>query len=210
MNWVDMALIGTLAAGGLFGLWIGMVRASFSVLGVIAGFVVVARYRDDAASWLYGYLANETVVDILSYAVTISATVAVTVVAAGIARKLVYGMFMGWADRLTGMTAGLAVGAAVAGIAVMGMAGFSYANDSLNGGNGGQEGLAGRVLAYTPYDAGDLSGLETKLTASSLVAILVSAADIIPDRAFAVVPEDWRDALDTLERRLERMGSARR
>ena len=204
MNWVDMALIGTLAAGGLFGLWIGMVRASFSVLGVIAGFVVVARFRDDAATWLYGYLANETVVDILSYAVTISATVAVTVVAAGIARKLVYGMFMGWADRLTGMTAGLAVGAAVAGVAVMGMAGFSYANYSLD------QGAAGRVLAYTPYDAGDLSGLEAKLTESSLVAILVSAADIIPDRAFEVVPEDWRDALDILERRLGGLGSARR
>ena len=204
MNWVDLMLIGTLAAGGLLGLWIGMVRASFSVLGVIAGFVVVAHFRDDAASWIAGYVANETVVDILSYAITISATAAVTVVAVGIARKLVYGMFMGWADRLAGMTAGLAVGAAVAGVAVMGMAGFSYANYSLD------QGAAGRVLAYTPYDAGDLSGLEAKLTESSLVAILVSAADIIPDRAFEVVPEDWRDALDILERRLGGLGSARR
>ena len=202
MNWIDLALIGTLAAGGLIGMWIGAVRASFGVLGVIAGFVVAANFRDDAASWLAGYMANETVIVILSYAIVISATVAVTVVAAGIARRLVYGMFMGWADRLAGMTAGLAVGAALAGAMVLGMAGLSYANYSLD------EGVPSRVLAYTPYDAGDLSGLEAKLTESGLVSILVGAADIIPDQAFDVVPEDWRDALDILERRLEGINPA--
>ena len=104
---------------------------------------------------------------------------------------------MGGAERLAGMTDGLAVGAALAGAMVLGMAGLSYANYSLD------EGVPSRVLAYTPYDAGDLSGLEAKLTESGLVSILVGAADIIPDQAFDVVPEDWRDALDVLERRLE-------
>ena len=204
MNWVDMVLIGTLAAGGLMGIWIGAVRASFSVLGVIAGFAVIAQFRNDAASWLAGYVANETVIVILSYAIIISATAAVTLVAARIARRLVYGMFMGWADRLAGMTAGLAVGAALAGAMVLGMAGLSYSNHSLN------EGVTGKGLAYTPYDAGDISGLESKLTESALVSVLVSAADIIPDRAFDLAPEDWRDALDLLERRLENMETARR
>ncbi len=204
MNWVDLVLIGTLAAGGLMGMWIGAVRASFSVLGVIAGFAAVAQFRNDAASWLAGYVANETVIVILSYAIIISATAVVTLVVGGIVRRLVYGMFMGWADRLAGMTAGLAVGAALAGAMVLGLAGLSYANHSLN------EGMTGEVLAYTPFDAGDTSGLETKLTESALVSILVSAADIIPDQAFDVVPEDWRDALDLLERRLESMETARR
>ena len=202
MNWVDMALIGTLAAGGLFGLWIGMVRASFSVLGVVAGFVVAAQFHDDAASWLAGFVANEAAVEILSYAITISATVAVTVVAASIARRLVYGMFMGWADRLAGMAAGLAVGAALAGAAVIGMAGLSHATSSLH------EGVAGKVLAYTPYDAGDFSGLEATLTESALVSIIVSAAQIIPDKAFDVAPESMRDALDRLDRSLERKETA--
>ncbi len=204
MNWIDLVLIGTLAAGGLMGMWIGAVRASFSVLGVIAGFAAAAQFRNDAASWLAGYLANETVIVVLSYAIIISATAVVTLVAGGIVRRLVYGMFMGWADRLAGMTAGLAVGAALAGAMVLGMAGLSYANHSLN------EGVTAKVLAYTPYDAGDTSGLEARLTESALVSILVSAADIIPDRAFDVVPEDWRDALDILERRLGSMETAQR
>ena len=183
-------------------MWIGMVRASFSVLGVIAGFVVVAQFQDDAASWLAGYMASQTAIDTLSYAITISATVAATVVAAGIARRLVYGMFMGWADRLAGMTAGLAVGAALAGVMVLGMAELSHANSSLN------QGVAGKVLQYTPYDATDIPGLEAPLTESALVPILVSAADIIPGKALEVVPEDWRDSLDHLKRRLETMRTA--
>ena len=119
-------------------------------------------------------------------------------VAAGIAWRLVYGMFMGWADRLAGMTAGLAVGAVMAGAAVIGMAGLSHATSSLN------EGVAGKVLAYTPYDADDFSGLEATLTESVLVSAFVSAAAIIPDKAIDVAPESMQDALDRLERSLER------
>ena len=82
MNWVDFLLIGTLAAGGLIGMWTGMVRASFAVIGVIAGFGVVAQFRGGAESWLAGYLASETLVTILSYVIVISSTAAVTLVAA--------------------------------------------------------------------------------------------------------------------------------
>ncbi|MCI0829716.1 MAG: CvpA family protein, partial [Chloroflexi bacterium] len=147
MNWIDMVLIGTLAAGGLLGMWIGMVRASFGVIGVVAGFAVAAQYRGGAESWLAGYLANETLVVILSYVIVVSATAAVTLMAAGIARRLVYGMFMGWADRLAGMTAGLAVGAFLAGAVILGIAGLAHTGYSLD------EGLAGKVMSYTPFDA---------------------------------------------------------
>ena len=208
MNWIDMVLIGTLAAGGLLGMWIGMVRASFGVIGVVAGFAVAAQYRGGAESWLAGYLANETLVVILSYVIVVSATAAVTLMAAGIARRLVYGMFMGWADRLAGMTAGLAVGAFLAGAVILGIAGLAHTGYSLD------EGLAGKVMSYTPFDARfdavTFSGLEAKLTESSVVSILVTAADIIPDKAFDLAPEDWRDTLDLLQRRLQSMDTARR
>lgn len=192
MNWLDLVLIGTLAIGGLVGMWTGMVRASFYALGVIMGFVVGARFQADAASWLAEYMANDAAIGILSYAIIISATVVVTVLAARIAQKLVYSMFMGWADRLTG----LAVGAAVAGAVVLGMAGLSYSNYSLD------DGAAGDVLKYTPFDAVSVSGLEAPLADSALVAILVGAADVIPDQALDIVPGDWRNALDHLQRRL--------
>ena len=77
--------------GGLIDMWIGMVRASF---GVFAGFAVVAQFRGGAESWLATYLPSETLVVALSYVVVIFATVVVTILAARIARKLIYGLFM--------------------------------------------------------------------------------------------------------------------
>jgi uncharacterized membrane protein required for colicin V production len=204
MNWVDVVLIGTLLAGGLLGMRIGMVRASFGALGVVAGFVVVAHFRDDAASWVTGYFSNTALVEMLSYVITISATAAATVAAAAIVRKMVYGMFMGWADRLAGMTAGVAVAAALAATVVLGLAGLSDAKNIRD------EGVAAKVLEFTPFDSAGLSGFSAQLPESALISAIVGAADIIPDRAFDMVPKDWRDALDRLEHRLEGMESAHR
>jgi hypothetical protein len=204
MNWVDIVLIGTLAAGGLIGMWIGMVRASFSVIGVIAGFAVVAQFRGGAESWLATYLPGESLVVALSYVLVIFAIVVVTILAARVARKLVYGLFMGWADRLGGMTAGLAVGAAVAGVVVLGMAGLSDGRYSLD------DGVAGRVLSITSFDSTDVPGLDATLTQSTVVSSLVSAVDIIPEKAIELAPDDWRETLDFLESRLSALETAQR
>lgn len=204
MNWVDIVLIGTLAAGGLIGMWIGMVRASFGVIGVIAGFAVVAQFRGGAESWLATYLPGESFAVALSYVVVIFATVVTTILAARVARKLVYGLFMGWADRLGGMTAGLAVGAAVVGVVVLGMAGLSDGRYSLD------DGVAGRVLAVTSFDSGDVPGLDATLTQSTVVSILVSVTEIIPDKALDLAPDNWRDTLNFLESRLASLETAQR
>ncbi|MBO19072.1 MAG: hypothetical protein CL732_00850 [Chloroflexi bacterium] len=194
MNLVDFILIGTLATGGLLGLWIGMVRASFSVLGVLAVFVVVGQWQGGVSLWLGAYVASQQLAEVMSYAFIIAGSVAATIVAARVARKLVYGMFMGWADRLAGMTAGLAVGAAMAGAMMVAIAGFSYSEDVLN------KGVAGKIIERTPLDS---SEVEAKIGHSKLVSILVSAADIIPDKAYDILPENWQDALDDLEQRLD-------
>lgn len=202
MNWVDIVLIGTLVTGGLVGMWVGIIRASFTVIGVIVGFVVVAQFRDDAASLLANHLANDGLVTVLSYVVAVSVTIAATWVAARIARKLVYGMFMGWADRLAGMAAGMAVGAVLTAAVILGMAGFSNSKSALD------EGVPGKILNYTPFGADDVDELETSVKESSVVSFLLSAADLIPDKARDLAPIRWRDALEDLEDRLEGIETA--
>jgi hypothetical protein len=150
------------------------------------------------------YLPGESLVVALSYVLVIFATVVVTILAARVARKLVYGLFMGWADRLGGMTAGLAVGAAVAGVVVLGMAGLSDGRYSLD------DGVAGRVLSITSFDSTDVPGLDATLTQSTVVSSLVSAVDIIPEKAIELAPDDWRETLDFLESRLSALETAQR
>ena len=113
-------------------------------------------------------------------------------------------MFMGWADRLGGMTAGLAVGAAVAGVVVLGMAGLSDGRYSLD------DGVAGRVLSITSFDSSDVPGLNATLTHSSAISFLVGIADIIPDKVLDLAPDDWQDTLDFLESRLASLETAQR
>ena len=204
MNWIDIVLMGTLAAGGLIGMWTGIVRASFGVIGVIAGFAVVAQFRGGAESWLAAYLPSESLVVVLSYAAVIFATFVVTVLAARIARKLVYGLFMRCADRLGGMTAGLAVGAVVAGVVVLGMAGVSEGRYSL------ENGVAGRVMSVISFDSADVPGLDSTLTQSTVVSFLITAADIIPAKALDLAPDEWRGTLDFLQSRLASLETAKR
>ena len=204
MNWVDIVLIGTLVAGGLAGMWVGMIRGSCTVIGVIVGLILVAQFREDAASLLANYLANEGLVTILSYFVVISATILATGITALIVRKLAYGMLMGWADRLAGMAAGLAVGAVLTAAVILGMSGLSNSKSALD------ERVPGKILDYAPLDANDLDDLEARVNGSPVVSFLLSAADLIPDKARDLAPIRWRDALENLEDRLEGIETARR
>lgn len=202
MNWVDLVLIGTLVTGGLLGMQIGIIRASFAVIGVFAVILTLAQFRGGAESWLLGYLPNDAAAAFMSYAAVISATVAAIWLASNITRKLVYGMLMGWTDRLGGMAAGLVVGAVLAAAVILSVTGFLNTQKSL------EEGIPGKILNHTPLNENDVSNLASKFTESSVASFLLSAADKIPDKTRDLAPLGWRDALENLEDRLEGIETA--
>ena len=204
MNWVDIVLIGTLVTGGLMGMRIGIIRASFAVIGVLAGILAVAQFRGGAETWLSGYLPNGALTIVLSSAAIISAIFAATWLASKITRNLVYGMFMGWTDRFGGMAAGLVVGAVLAAAVILSVTGLLNTQKSL------EDEIPGKILNHTPLSTEDISDLEAKFTESSVASFLLSAADMIPDKARDLAPVGWRDALENLEDRLEGVETARR
>ena len=204
MNWADIVLIVTLVTGGLMGMRIGIIRASFAVIGVLAGILALAEFRDGSETWLAGYLPNGALIVVLSSATIIFATFAATWLASKITRNLVYGMFMGWMDRIGGMAAGLAVGAVLAAAMILSVTGL------LNSQKSPEDEIPGKILNRTPLSAEDISGLEAKFTESSVASLLLSAADMIPDKARDLAPVGWRDALENLEDRLEVVETARR
>ena len=204
MNWADIVLIVTLVTGGLMGMRIGIIRASFAVIGVLAGILALAEFRDGSETWLAGYLPNGALIVVLSSATIIFATFAATWLASKITRNLVYGMFMGWMDRIGGMAAGLAVGAVLAAAMILSVTGLLNSQKYL------EDEIPGKILNRTPLSTEDISGLEAKFTESSVASLLLSAADMIPDKARDLAPVGWRDALENLEDRLEVVETARR
>ena len=84
MNWLDLALMVSMATGALMGMWVGFIRGGFAVAGVLLGIVLVSNYRETAVGLLADYVPNETLTAALGYAVTIGIAVAAVVIGAAI------------------------------------------------------------------------------------------------------------------------------
>ena len=87
MNWLDLALIITVIGGTFFGLWIGFVRAAFTTLGVIIGIMVAGLVTDNLVVRFAEYLPDETLVNILGYAISILVSGTLALIVGVIVRK---------------------------------------------------------------------------------------------------------------------------
>lgn len=193
MNWLDLALIVTMATGGLVGMWVGFIRGAFAVAGVLLGLVLVSNFRESATGLLADYVPGDTLTLALGYAVTIGIAVAATVIGAAIVRTVVYRLFLGWVDRFAGLAVGLTGAAVVAAAVVVSVAGLDYGNN-LPG-----QGLVGTIFEKMPHAMDARDTLLDSLRGSSLVSVLVEATGSLPEEALDRVPEDFAAAIDFLE-----------
>jgi len=133
MNWLDLALMVTMATGALVGMWVGFIRAAFFLAGAMLAMVLVSNFRETATGLLGDYVSSDTLTAALGYAVTIGIAVAVAVIGAAIVRTIAYRLFLGWVDRFAGLAVGLTGAAVISAIAVIGIAGLDYGNNFPNG-----------------------------------------------------------------------------
>ena len=195
MNWLDLALIVTMATGGLVGMWVGFIRGAFAVAGVLLGLVLVSNFRETATGMLADYVPGDTLALALGYAVTIGIAVAATVIGTAIVRTVVYRLFLGWVDRFAGLAVGLTGTAVVAAAVVVSVAGLDYGNN-LPG-----QGLVGTIFENMPHAMEAKDTLLDSLKDSSLVSLLVDATGWLPEEALERVPEDFVAAIDFLEQK---------
>jgi hypothetical protein len=197
MNWLDLVLIVGVATGALLGMWIGLIRAAFAVAGVSLGVLLAGHLKDNVAGLLAGYVSNETLASAMGYAVTVSVAVAGAVIAASIVRKIAYGLFLGWADRLAGLGLGLMAAIVVTAAAIFGMADLAYRYELP------REGLAGTILEKTPRVAEATERLRDSLDGSDLVSMFLDVRGALPGGAPDLAPSDLRPPLANLEERVE-------
>jgi len=95
----------------IYSLFKGMVREIFSLLSLIAGYVVAVRYQGMGADWLEQFIGNDTVARLASFALLFIVTAAVVSILGGYARKLIRTseVLSGW-DRLGGGVFGVVKG----------------------------------------------------------------------------------------------------
>ena len=198
MNWLDLALMASMATGALVGMWVGFIRGAFAVAAVILGMVLVSNFRETAAGLLADYVPSETLTAALGYAVTIGIAVAAAVIGAAIARTIAYKLFLGWVDRFAGLAVGLTGAAVISATAVIGVAGLDY------GDRVPSEGMAGTIFEKMPHAVEAKDTLLDSLRDSSLVSVLVKATGSLPEEALDRVPLDFLSAIDYLKEKASR------
>ncbi len=89
MNWLDFAIITTVAAGALVGMRIGFLSATITALGVMLGLILVGQVRGDVTTWLAKYLSDETRATVFGYLLTVGVSVALAVFVAIVVKRLI-------------------------------------------------------------------------------------------------------------------------
>ena len=93
MNWLDIVFIVLVISCGLVGVWIGLIRAAFGALGVVLGILIASQVSDNLGGLYAGYISNETLANVIAYALIILLSVIVARVLAMVVRKVVYTCF---------------------------------------------------------------------------------------------------------------------
>ena len=196
MNWLDIALIVTVALGSLAGLWIGLIRAGFTAIGIIAGVVIMSHFKADASGWLANYISNEAVATIVAYAVLLTVTFAIGALAGVIVRKIFHRLYLGWADRLAGLAMGAAASLVLVVTAAVGVTNLTYES----GGDGGytEGGIAQKVLNSSPEVIVAKDKVQSALEDSKLVSILVGIGESLPSATLSMIPGDAENAIRIL------------
>ena len=194
MNWLDIVILAIIGVSAFMGLKIGLIRAALTALGIFVGSILGGQLSDDIGGIFSGIESDSAAATVISYAIIISVCLIAAAVASVILRKVVYILFMGWADKLAGLALGLAAGGVISAAVIMGMANLTYSSEV-------GDKLAGRFLNSTIDTEQAKKRLDDGLTQSTLVALFVDVVDTIPASTLWFVPSNFKSALDVLDHR---------
>ena len=116
MNWFDIVLIAVLVLTTFMGLRRGVISMVLPLAGLIIGIVLAGHYHGAVGGWLP--IDNPKYAGWTGYAIIIVAVLIVSVILAGILRRFIRLVLLGWVDRLGGAFFGLALGGLFCGAAL--------------------------------------------------------------------------------------------
>ena len=193
MNWLDFAIIITLAVGALLGIRIGIIRAGFAAAGVIFGIVMLGQVTRYASIWFGGHVEAEAIIKVVAYGITIVLSVAIAAAGSMLARRRIYALFLEWTDRLAGLALGLVVAVGISAAVIVTMT--NLAEDDVEAPEGQKE----TVWESTWRDFGLKESLANSLVESSLVPALSVVVDSVPGN-LDFIPANFRIAVDNLRK----------
>jgi membrane protein required for colicin V production len=109
MNWLDIVIVILAAISVFSGLKSGIVKALFTVVGVIVGVVLAGRFSD-ALGGAMTFISNPGIAKAVAFAVILIAVLIIATIAARLVHWALSKILLGWIDHLGGAVLGLLMG----------------------------------------------------------------------------------------------------
>lgn len=210
MNWIDFVLLATLIVGALYGMKMGLIKAVFVTAGVYIGWLLAGQWSDKVGGIFEGSVSNDTIVTVLTYAVTMVAALIAANFAVKILKPMLTVFTLGLSsmvDKLGGLVLGLLLGVALSSALIIGFARLTYNLDISSVTDGVPEQASGRVVEIGEEQLAKVESvresLETALTESQFVPNYIKVFDAIPANAMGLIPSDFKVALEVLKTEIE-------
>ncbi|MCH8102270.1 MAG: CvpA family protein [Chloroflexi bacterium] len=190
-DWILLALI---IIPVLWGLSKGAVTMTLTTAGIFVAMFLSGQFAERVVGSFTDSVDNEAITTAIGYVVIF---LAVFIAIGFISRfiKIVLSVtMMGWLDKLLGVGVGVLAGVLLMTAATMVAARYAYVVDDDDG--GGISGSAEKFIKEKGRER--LSGW---LVDSNLVPISLNVQDAIPGNFIGLVPGDFSDAMDELEKR---------
>jgi membrane protein required for colicin V production len=110
MNWLDIVILILVAVPTFIGLKIGIIKALFTVVGVIVGVVLAGRFSESLGGALT-FLSDPGWAKIAAFAIILIGVMLVDWVLAAVITKATSAVLLGWVNRLGGAVLGFVLGA---------------------------------------------------------------------------------------------------
>ena len=195
-DWILLALI---IIPMLWGLSKGAVTMTLTTAGIFVAMFLSGQFAERVVGSFTDSVDNEAITTAIGYVVIFLAVfIAIGFISRFIKIVLAVTM-MGWLDKLLGVGVGVLAGVLLMTAATMVAARYAYVVDDDDG--GGISGSAEKFIKEKGRER--LSGW---LVDSNLVSISLNVRDAIPGNFIGLVPGDFNDAVDELEKRRDQKG----
>jgi len=109
MNWLDIVIIVLLVSAAIGGMVAGLIRAVFSLAGLIVGVILAGHYYVPFSAYL-GFIPTEKGPTIVAFIIIFLAVMIVATLLGFLLTKLISAILLGWLNRVGGAILGLLLG----------------------------------------------------------------------------------------------------
>jgi len=109
MNWLDIILIVIIAVPTIIGLKMGLIKAVFSLVGVVVGIILAGNLYASLATQLT-FISQESIAKIVAFAIIFIMVMIIAGILSGILTKIVSLVLLGWVNHLGGAAFGFLLG----------------------------------------------------------------------------------------------------